>query len=348
MIFLAHADGKLPNLALMKLSSYFKQRGESVRLIRPSDERLQLFDNGPVYGSSIFTFSVKERARIDAEWGRKSAPVIWGGTGVDKPLCKKSSLDSIDKNEDWNELALDYSIYPDFQASIGFTQRGCRMECPFCVVPEKEGKVKSVGTLRSIWRGNNHPKRVILLDNDFFGQPEWPGIIAEAREMKLRICLMQGINVRAIKTAEALALKSIEYRNAKFTRRRLYTAWDNFGDESVFKKGVARLARAGIPPEHLLVYMLVGYDPEETWDRLWYRFAELVNLGCLPYPMVYNREERPDLCAFQRWTLRGLYRAVPWPEYRPSKKLAALIPAEARSKSDASWRRVVNRLLGDG
>ena len=37
----------------------------------------------------------------------------------------------------------DYKIYPDFEHSIGFSQRGCRLKCKFCVVScciRKEGK----------------------------------------------------------------------------------------------------------------------------------------------------------------------------------------------------------------
>ena len=54
--------------------------------------------------------------------------------------------------------------------------------------------------------------------------------------------------------------------------RRLYTAWDNLGDERAFFRGVEMLAAAGIPPNHLLAYMLVGYDRRETWERVLYRF----------------------------------------------------------------------------
>ena len=49
----------------------------------------------------------------------------------------------------------DYSIYgASFAASIGFTQRGCRLKCPFCVVPRKEG---------GIWRGEPYPRHLHLL-----------------------------------------------------------------------------------------------------------------------------------------------------------------------------------------
>ena len=53
----------------------------------------------------------------------------------------------------------------------------------------------------------------------------------------------------------------------------------------------------------------------ETMEEILYRFGELVALGCQPYPMVYD-PKRKDLKAFQRWAVTGLYRAVPWKEYR--------------------------------
>lgn len=49
---------------------------------------------------------------------------------------------------------------------------------------------------------------------------------------------------------------------------RLYTAWDNIGDESVFFNGVDKLEKAGIPPKHLMAYMLIGNDILETWERM--------------------------------------------------------------------------------
>lgn len=64
--------------------------------------------------------------------------------------------------------------------------------------------------------------------------------------------------------------------------------------------------------------MLVGYDKAETWDRIWHRFNRMVELGIEPYPMVYDRS-RKDLCAFQRWVITGLYRAVPWEDYREAR-----------------------------
>ena len=52
---------------------------------------------------------------------------------------------------------LDYTLYPEYLHSIGFTQRGCRLHCPFCVVPRKEGRVQPVATIAAIWRGDPGP-----------------------------------------------------------------------------------------------------------------------------------------------------------------------------------------------
>jgi len=84
------------------------------------------------------------------------------------------------------------------------------------------------------------------------------------------------------------------------------------------------LERAGIPPTRLMAYMLIGYDPAETWDRIWHRFNKMVERGIRPYPMVFNRE-RKDLTRFQRWVIRGLYRIVPWAEYDPSHTTATQV-----------------------
>jgi hypothetical protein len=147
-VYLLHADGALPNVALMKLAAYFRGRGLRVELIRKPWAREVWHTNlrGNVYGSSIFSFTAPKRAEIERSWG----DVRWGGTGVDVA----SSLEAVDPTVDWDLAPLDYSVYPYFRPSIGFTQRGCRLSCPFCVVPAKEGKPRPVSTLRDIWRGN--------------------------------------------------------------------------------------------------------------------------------------------------------------------------------------------------
>jgi hypothetical protein len=302
-IRLTQLDGQLPNLALMKLAHWHRSKGDEVHFTRTIERDLFEPDYDKVYGSAIFKFSQERLMRFQRVWPE----AIVGGTGTPFTHTVEDMIG--DEYEHY-----DYKDYGDVDYSIGFTQRGCRLRCKFCVVPSKEGKPRSANTINEIWRGDPYPRKLHLLDNDFFGNPEWRERITEIREGRFKVCLSQGINVRLINEEAAEALATIEYRNTKFNERQLYTAWDNIGDEKIFFKGVDMLEKSGIPPKHLMAYMLIGYDKNETWSRIWYRFNKMVERGILPYPMVFDNSRR-DLKTFQRWVIMGLYRCVKWDEY---------------------------------
>ncbi len=293
----------MPNLALMKLAHWHRSLGDEVVFTRRIERDLFEPAYDKVYGSCIFKFSKDQLMRFQHQW----PDAIVGGTGT--PF-----VHTVEDLIGGEYEHYDYSIYPEIDYSIGFTQRGCRLRCKFCEVPKKEGKARSESSIAKIWRGDQFPKKLHLLDNDFFGNPSWRERVAEISSGQFRICLSQGINVRLIDQEAAEALSTIEYRDSKFKERRLYTAWDNIGDEAIFFRGVDMLEAAGVPAKHLMSYMLIGYDKTENWDRIWHRFNRMIDRGIAPYPMVYDRS-RKDLLAFQRWVVTGLYRVVKWNEY---------------------------------
>ena len=264
-----------------------------------------LFELRPdvVYGSAIFKSSRAMIARFCKQWPQ----AVIGGTGTDSHVQVEDITGSEHLGYDYTEQHVDYSI--------GFTSRGCRMRCGFCVVPQKEGQIRSVATIAELWRGPTHPKKLHLLDNDFFGQPDWRARIREIREGGFRTCLSQGINIRTATDEQAEALASIEYRSADFQRRRVYTAWDRLKDEKAFFQGVDRLEKAGIPAKSIMAYMLVGFDPAETWESIWIRFGKMVDRGIKPFVMVFDAT-RADLKKFARWVNRGMYRFILWEEYQ--------------------------------
>lgn len=312
IVRITQLDGKLPNLALMRLASYHRERGDTVRFERTARRHFDEPDYDAVYGSAIFKFS----SRLIEKFRRYFPEAVLGGTGTGELTTVESLIGDY--------RGLDYSMHPNFKASIGFTQRGCRLSCKFCVVPTKEGKPRSVSTVHDIWRGPGHPKQLHLLDNDFFGADGWQDRIQEIRDGGFKVSFTQGINVRAMTPEVAEALASIQYRDDGFSRRRLYTAWDNLKDEAMFFSGVDTLAEAGVPPSHLMAYMLVGFDKKETWERLFHRFHRMTERGVHPYPMVFdppiNGMDRLQLKRFQRWAVTGLYRAVPFDQYDASIK----------------------------
>jgi hypothetical protein len=330
-IRLTQIDGKLPNLALMKLAHHYRQVGADIRFSKSVERDMFEPDYNHVYGSAIFSFSA-DRVRMFKE----QFPIaIVGGTHDTSDNRTVEDLLGIAANENY-----DYSIYPRFDGSIGFTQRGCRLKCGFCVVPKKEGNPRPVNTIASIWRGAPWPKHIHLLDNDFFGQPrdQWEARIGEIIDGKFKVCLNQGINIRMIDDDAAKALASIPYHDDSFKVRRLYTAWDNIGDEERFTKGVDTLERHGVHPRNLMVYMLIGYDKRETWERVFYRFNKMVARGIRPYPMVYGDRMRllplggynqrighRTLGEFQRWVIRKAYTFVPFEAYDVNAKGATVV-----------------------
>ncbi len=299
-------DGSMPNLACMRISAHHKALGDSVEFRHRGNREAvdrDLFTNPDrVYASAIF-----ERTRPVCERVRECYPgAILGGTGWDMTgTLEDFGITTPDQ---------DYTIYPDFTASIGFTQRGCRLSCSFCVVPRKEGKVKPVATAYDIWRGEPWPRHLILLDNDFFGQKEWADRIREIREGKFRVSFNQGINARMLSEEAAEAIASVDYRAADMTTRRVYTAWDNREDEDVLFRGLKRLTSAGVKPDHIMVYVLIGYWDGETEADLLYRQKKLRDFGCRPYPMPFVRNDLTR--GFQRWVVGAYDKRVPWDKWK--------------------------------
>ena len=131
-VLLLQLDGKLPNLALMRIAAHHRERGDELE-IRHGAQFGGLFDQGfdRVYASAIF-----ERTRPLAQRVLATYPqAVIGGTGWDVARTIEDIGITTER--------VDYSIYPDYRHSIGFTQRGCRLKCPFCVVPAKEGRVRA-------------------------------------------------------------------------------------------------------------------------------------------------------------------------------------------------------------
>jgi hypothetical protein len=303
---LTHMDGKLPNLALMKLAYWHREQGNEVYLERRPQPTMFEPSYDMVYASTIFEWSKPTVARLRDAF--PDALVGGTGTGGDWRTVEEHIGEEVYEN-------YDYSIYPDYHFSLGFTQRGCRLKCGFCVVPKKEGRPRSTNSILDIWREGT-PRCVVLLDNDFFGQPdgEWRDRLGEIREGGFKVNFNQGINIRMITDVAAEAIASVKYYGSDFKARRVYTAWDNLGQEKVFFKGFQRLVDAGVSPKHIMVYMLIGYAPNETMEDVLYRFELLKEAGCLPYPMVYNNKDRLRK-KFQRWVVRRYHEVVSWDEF---------------------------------
>jgi len=316
-------DGKKPNLADMKIVAWHRRAGDLVdlrQIEKPEDLQPRLGDPDwdRVYGSLIF-----ERTKPIAELARRIYPHIeLGGTGWDLEngvMVRSTPLPpEIDAMApDYSDYALNGPLVDAVTYSIGFTQRGCRLDCPFCVVPVKEGRPRSEATLERIWRGPGYAPHVMLLDNDFFGNPEWPEVIATAKRLDLTLSVIQGINARMLARKHAEAIASVRWFDDSFQRTRVYTAWDDIGDERAFFRGLDNLKAVGIAPDSIMVYMLIGHAEGETHGDRDYRRRKLRDYGCRPYPMAFTREGElgRELTKFASWVVQRVDLYKSWEEY---------------------------------
>lgn len=316
-VLLYQLDGKIPNLAVMRIASHHRAKGDTVELRHArtveSVNRGFWDDVDLVYASLIF-----ERSKPIAKRLLEIFPAARvGGTGWDlgKPAGERMTLERLGI-----DAKPDYTDYPGFTHSLGYTQRGCRLSCGFCDIPKAEGRVSFAAKIGDIWRGDPWPRNLLLLDNDFFGQTAWRDRIEEINADKFRVCWNQGFNIRLIGDEEAAAIASTQYYDDQFKARRLYTAFDNKKDEHRLFRNLESLVKYGVRPENILVYMLIGYwDGPRVTESDHYRREKLREFGCMPYPMPYVRTK--ELVGFQRWVIaffdvaRGTRPAITWRQW---------------------------------
>lgn len=288
---LVQVDGKLPNLALMQISAYHESLGHTVEWFKGN---LFAYEYDKIYASKIFQFS---------KMPELPAGALIGGTGIDFFNTLPPEI---------AEYSPSYSPYPDCDFHIGFSMKGCRFRCAFCCVPTKEGKPRVNSSIDGLLTNPNGEDRLMLLDNDFFGGQEWRENLERIIERNLKVCFVQGLNIRILKDEQAELLSKCRYHNSKFNARYLTFAWDRYKDGKLIFDGIDRCERFGIPAARLQFFVLIGYDttPEEDLERV----MRLFERGCDPYAMPYNKFDSYQK-AFCPWVNRRMMSKVPWSEY---------------------------------
>lgn len=320
MIGLIDIDGKLPNLALMKISSYYKSLGEKVEFVRPDAKKS---DYEKVFASTIFTKSADECEKLLQYWEDK---IEIGGTGYGD--ITKRLPEEIEKMKPNYDLYTAEIIYPKIKgimtqkrkmekaqeivnSGMGFTSRGCIRNCPFCFVPKKEGCFRQESEIKDLI--NPRSNILILHDNNFTADPYCIDKCNEIRERNLIVDINQGCDVRLMTDEIAAALKSIKHL------RSIHYAWDLMCYENKVIEGIKTISRY-IPTSRHMCFVLVGFNTSFEEDM--YRVKKLESLGVRAYIMRYN-ERRDDirLNHFARWINSFIYKAVPdFEEYEPWKK----------------------------
>jgi predicted transcriptional regulator len=289
-IHLIDADGTIPNLALMKISAWHKARGDRVTMSK--GEVIGFRHNAPdkIYVSIIFKKNAEMHSDLASMFPDTEVDI--GGSGID---LKKALLPEIEL------VKPDYDLYPRNKTSIGFASRGCirnNKSCPWCIVPQKEGKLKRAQHPREWY--NPAFKRIIFLDNNILGDKDWFfEITSWCLEKKLKIWFTQGLDVRLLDL-------QVAQRLFQFKAHHMLTfAWDDLKYEKAVRKGVATLREAGFTDTmlraHIQFYVYV--DSDADYDSGIYRCRELKKLGCNTYVMFnIDNQQTQRIIDLKRWS----------------------------------------------
>lgn len=217
---LIDADSKIPNLALMKISTFLKKKGYNVDIIKcnisyyPNRKKEKYIDADKYKG--VFVSYIFENSKNYLKIINNNN-ILEGGIGVS---FKKRLHPSVE------ELYPDYSIYPENDTSYGFITRGCIRNCKFCKVPKKEG----------VLYFNQHPKDIIkhkkvkFLDNNFLAYKNHVDILVWLIENNIKFQFNQGLDIRLLNEENSQLLGICNYLGEYLF------AFDNLKDEELIQR----------------------------------------------------------------------------------------------------------------
>jgi len=281
----------MPNLALMKLSAWHKNRGDKVyfRWIPPDVDRL--------YISCLFKENAPQARGIGKLF--PTAEVILGGYGINNTMLPHVI----------EHIYPDYSLY-GIDYSMGYTSRGCIRNCPWCVIPKMEGYIREWAWFDEFHRDQ---KKMVLLDPNILASPRVKEKLQWLIDNKIDVNFNAGLDARLVTDEIAQLLSQVRTYTWSFKTRMYHFAWDNVKDEKTVLRGLERLLAAGIPAYALTFYVLSGYDGQTIEDER-YRCEKLISYEVNPFVMLYHRKD-PVRNAYARWINKRLYKVCTWDEY---------------------------------
>jgi len=253
-ILLIDADSKIPNIALMKLSTYYKSRNYEIKLMRlniayyPSllkkSHQIDTSNYHKAFCSIIFPGS---RRYVHGD------NIIYGGTGFNLKTKLPHIIESCKP---------DYSIYPDCQYNYGYISRGCIRNCSFCFVPEKEGYIYQT----------NHPRDIItdqfnatiFMDNNILALPNHMEILKYLVDSKSKCRFEQGLDIRLINKENSQLLSQLSYL------KEYIFAFDNWNYKNIIDEKLPLLSWASKWRLRFYIYVHPSMPLSNTIKRIMY------------------------------------------------------------------------------
>lgn len=290
-VSLIDIDSTIPNLALMKISAYYKAGGATVGF--------NIDDPDRAFISVIFK---KNRgiANQSANMLKALYPNVIidiGGPGYDLTKTLPQAIE---------DTAPDYALYPNMGYALGFTTRGCIRACPFCVVPKKEGKLRRVNSIENIYRPEL--PAIKLLDNNVLADPDnFKHIVDFCADHNVKLDVSQGLDIRLLTSDLA------EYVARIKPLHKLDFAFDSLAYKDAVKRGIDLLKDAGVNVRgnvQFYVYCDKSVTGEYGFNSALERCQLLKSWGTNAYVMLdINADPSREMKNLKRWANR---KAIYW------------------------------------
>lgn len=268
-VLLVDVDSVIPNVALMKISTFYKALGFKVDLMclgisyYPPKRKKVVVD---ALGYTGVFVSVLYQGNGELVIITNNENVEYGGTGYS---ITKKLPDEIEAAE------CDYSIYPDNDTSYGFITRGCIRNCDFCFVPRKEGLVHQVNTIDGIVR---HSK-VAFLDANVLAWKKHKELLQELVNRNLRCRFVGGLDVRLVDEETAKLLNGLKYIGDYMF------AFDRVEQESLITEKMRLLKKHIVSKTWKLKFFLYCSADMDIINDVYYRILWCKRHEVLPYLM---------------------------------------------------------------
>ncbi len=283
-IGLFDVDSVLPNLALMKVSNYYKEKGFKTEFYSP------LFHDNyhKIFASKVFNYPHPNDNYLKSD-------MIRGGQGFDFLTKLPEKID---------HMYPDYSLY-GIDYAMGYLTKGCVRRCKFCIVPKMEGNIHKHASLEEFC---NDQKKVLLLDNNILSYENHLDELKNLLNSGKRIDFNQGLDIRKINEKNAKLLKEIpRWRGIRYR-----FAFDSPVIKKIIQDKLKVLSNAGITNGTIQFYILIGFNTTHPEDLMRVKFLQ--KRGIAIFAMPYNKLD-PYQMRFARWVNRYFYKYQSWEKY---------------------------------
>ncbi len=225
------------------------------RLAFVGDPPLDRPEADEVHVSCCFTWDLERAKRLQSAWGQYYPVVKLGGPGL-------------------GNVPYDFKFGRYVKPGVTFTSRGCDNECPWCLVPGTEGRLREHAS---------YPPGNIIQDNNLLqcSDRHIEDVIEMLSYVGKAVTFSGGLEADRVTDRFVDQIRSLSIHE-------LWFACDRKQAIFPLKKALSKLTE--LTRNQKRCYVLIGFN--ETIDEARKRLSEVLLAGCYPFAQLYQPPDK--------------------------------------------------------